>query len=197
MNKMVSAATFIFGAVIGSAATWYFAKNYYERIAQEEIDSVKKVFTVKKNDDDSKTSDGESKPEEEPEPAEELEKECHDYSKLLAEHRYYNETEEDTKVDDTIDTQPYPIDPDEFGLFEYDQIELTYYADGVLTDDWNIPIDDVEGTVGNDFADYFGEYEDDAVYIRNDRLKNEYCILADVRNHSEVILYEKNEADME
>ena len=36
---------FAVGAAIGSAATWYFVKTKYERIAQEEIDSVKEEFS--------------------------------------------------------------------------------------------------------------------------------------------------------
>ena len=35
---------FAVGAAIGSAVTWKLLKTKYERIAQEEIDSVKEVF---------------------------------------------------------------------------------------------------------------------------------------------------------
>ena len=41
---------FVVGAAAGSAATWLYAKKYYERIAQEEIDSVKAVFSEHKPD---------------------------------------------------------------------------------------------------------------------------------------------------
>lgn len=40
----------VVGAAAGSAATWLYAKKYYERIAQEEIDSVKAVFSERKPD---------------------------------------------------------------------------------------------------------------------------------------------------
>ena len=79
------------------------------------------------------------------------------------------------------------IPPDEFGEDDdYDLISITYYADGVLADDGNYPIDDVEDTVGPDALDSFGEWEDDAVYVRNDKRKCYYEILRDVENYSDL-----------
>ena len=48
-------------------------------------------------------------------------------------------------------------------------------------------IDDIAGTVGEDFADHFGEYEDDSVHIRNDVARCEYEILADLRSYSDAL----------
>lgn len=45
---------------------------------------------------------------------------------------------------------------------------------------------DIEDTVGEDFAEHFGEYEDDSVFIRNDRLRCDYEILRDNRSFSDV-----------
>ena len=39
-HKVANVLAFVAGAVIGSAITWKFVKTKYERIAQEEIDSV-------------------------------------------------------------------------------------------------------------------------------------------------------------
>ena len=45
MNSTLSKVLiFAAGAAIGSAVTWKLIKEKYERIAQEEIDSVKEVF---------------------------------------------------------------------------------------------------------------------------------------------------------
>ena len=44
MNKLSYLLAFAAGALIGSAATWYFVKDKYEKLAQEEIDSVKETF---------------------------------------------------------------------------------------------------------------------------------------------------------
>lgn len=42
MSKGFCFAAFLSGVIAGAAAGWQYAKRKYERIAQEEIDSVKK-----------------------------------------------------------------------------------------------------------------------------------------------------------
>ena len=83
--------------------------------------------------------------------------------------------------------KPRVIPPEEFGEEDYAVISLNYYADGVLADDWDKVIEDVENTVGEDFANHFGEYEDDSVFVRNDELEKDYEILLDMRNYSDVV----------
>ena len=70
---------------------------------------------------------------------------------------------------------------------EYEQISLTYYADGVLADENDEVIEDVEDAVGIDSLNHFGEYEDDSVFVRNDARKCDYEILLDQRTYSEVV----------
>ena len=68
--------------------------------------------------------------------------------------------------------EPFIIRPEEYGeLHAYETLSLNYYADGVLTDDLDNPIEDVESLVPADFADHFGEYDDNAVFVRNDNLE--------------------------
>ena len=81
---------------------------------------------------------------------------------------------------------PYVITPEEFDEEGYETISLTYYADGVLTDEQDFPIEDVEDTVGNDALNSFGEYEDDSVYVRDDDKGIDYEILLDVRKYSDL-----------
>ena len=79
------------------------------------------------------------------------------------------------------------IDPEEFGDEEdYDQVNLTYYADGVLTDDFDNPIEDVEAMVGDYALNSFGDFEPDAVHVRNDATKTYYEILRDERNFADL-----------
>ena len=80
------------------------------------------------------------------------------------------------------------IPPDEFGeLDEYETIDLVYYADKVLTDDDDQLVEDINNVVGFSSLESFGVYEDDAVFVRNDRLKCDYEILLDQRNYWDVI----------
>ena len=97
-----------------------------------------------------------------------------------------------------IGTPPYIISPEEFDTEDgYDTVSLTYYTDGVLTDDDNNVIEDIENTVGEDFAKHFGEYEDDSVFVRNERLMTDYEILMDYRPFNDVVATGTNPKDDE
>ena len=106
--------------------------------------------------------------------------------------------DKEDKVEDV--EKPYVIRPEEFGEIEdYELISLTHYSDGVLADDDDEEIEDeeVDEVVGADYADHFGEYEDDRVLVRNDRLKCDYEICLDQRKYSELhnITYHKGFPD--
>lgn len=182
MSKVKGLIIFVIGAAVGSAATWRFAKKKYERIAEEEINSVKEAFSKREQD----TADVEIKAETQPIIDASLKKvddkpDIFAYAEILKNESY---VPEETKM---IENEPHIISPDEFGEFEdYDTISLTYYADQILVDDWGDKIDDVDDIVGTESLTHFGEYEDDAVFVRNDRLKCDYEILMDERTYSEV-----------
>lgn len=168
MRKASYILTFLSGVAIGAAAAWYGLKTRYEQLAQEEIDSVKEAFSKKKE------------PEQPKETAEK--QEFTDYSARAAKYQPKDEREEDKIVD-----KPYVISPDEFGEFEdYEKISLIFYSDGILIDDNYEPVDDVEDLVGAESLNHFGEYEDDSVFVRNDRLKCDYEILLDHREYGDV-----------
>ena len=110
-------------------------------------------------------------------------KDCNysDYSKTER-----NKPEEGPEEKDTSD--PYVISPEEFGEDDtYDRINLTYYADGVLADENDEEVENVDGTVGLDSLETFGTYEDDSVHVKNDRLRAYYEILRDERNYEDVM----------
>ena len=183
-NKTACVVSFAVGALIGSAATWIFAKKYYENIAQDEIDSVKKEF--------SKMRNANSEPSDHEEPHNDIPSLKETSDKI--EHYNYTDhskkEEQDISVKEVQDVNdPYVISPDEYGEYmDYEQISLTYFSDGVLADEDTLDvIDDISGTVGDDFADHFGEYEDDSVHIRNDATRCEYEILADLRTYSDAL----------
>lgn len=84
--------------------------------------------------------------------------------------------------------KPYVISPDEFGEIDnYEEISMTYYSDGVLADDNDNIVNDVEDIIGTESLTHFGEYEDDSVFVRNDCLKCDYEILLDSRKYSDVL----------
>jgi hypothetical protein len=201
-NKIASFMMFIFGAAVGSVVTWQYAKKKYEQIAQEEIDSVKETFSklkeVKSKDNESEENNINTKTivervKDKPSIVE--------YAAKLRKQGYTNYSDTDSLSEEEVDEnmindKPYVISPDEFGEFyDYETISLTYYADQILADEDDELVEDIEETVGFESLNAFGEYEDDSVFVRNDRLKCDYEILLDQRKYSEVIKRRPHEVD--
>lgn len=186
-NRSLFSLGFIIGAASGATVAWYLLKDKYETLAQEEIDSVKEVFarreqemkdeTVKRNVAEGIKDSDRTKPD------------LKEYAEQLKKNgytRYSDLSADDGGVSDK-QTKPYVIPPEQFGdNEEHEQISLTYYADGVLADENDEVIEDVEDAVGIDSLNHFGEYEDDSVFVRNDARKCDYEILLDQRTYSEV-----------
>lgn len=175
---------FAMGLVIGAAATQRYAMKKYSQIAQEEIDSVKETFSrLQKSEKAEKKPESESKPEVK-------EEDVNKAKEILRDNGYVRDVEEKTdgKERRMRRRKPYVISPEEFSEEnDYDVISLNYYADGVLTDDNDEEIEDVEETVGTESLTHFGEYEDDSVYVKNDVRKCVFEILLDHRRYSDVI----------
>lgn len=194
MNKATGIAAFIFGVAVGSGATWYFLKDKYEKLAQEEIDSVKRVFSKRNRDisedvEDEKPEEPQTKPVDSTCVNYERALNALDYTTYSAETPVKEEKQEEEETEEPMnDGHPYVIPPEEFGMEDdYDQISLTYFSDHILTDENNEIVEDVERVVGFDSLNHFGEYEDDSVFVRNDRLKCDYEILLDQRRYSDVL----------
>lgn len=198
-NTIKNIFVFSIGAAIGSFITWRFTKTMYKRIAQEEIDSVKEIYSKKSEKDEGEDKEIYSNKSEkdEDEDIDNVEKvKCDD---RFSYENYRTSSEEITKYDEILNKngykkggseetgnygRPYYISPEEFAEDdEYEVISLRYYADDVLTDEVDDVIYDWENTVGEDFSDHFGEYEEDSVFVKNDRLKCYYEILRDEDNY--------------
>ena len=193
---------FVLGAAAGSLATWKLIEKKYKDIAQEEIDSVKDTFSkMKKNEYPDKLEDYpdfeefDDSDDEESKSEQKIDRnnkpDIVEYAKILSETGYTNYAERQDKkekkgVEPVEDERPYVISPDEFGEKDgYENVTLTYYADGVLTDYFDNVISNVDEVVGFDSLDHFGEYEDDAVFVRNEKMETDYEILRDLRDFNE------------
>lgn len=177
MNKGLLIFAFSLGAAVGSVITWRIAKDKYEQLHKEELEEKRKKARgdepsfKQTNDTEEATIDHDP-----------------ELDKLL--DRYSSPAVKNNKKGDVEDVKPpYVISPDKFGeIFEYDLVNLTYYEDEVLIDDeTDDPIDDLDNTVGEDFASHFGEYEDDSVHIRNEELMIDYEILREPRKYSDIL----------
>lgn len=212
MNKtLISAIAFVTGAAIGSVTSWQLLKKYYEQISREEIDSVKEVYARKIRECEH-SNDSDDNVSEEPVIADDIDTDADsekdelsvmEYAKILSEQGYtnYSNSEDVPLINDPLASKiveeedeyeepngPYVIPPEDFGDDEeYERITLTYYADNILADDNDERIVDIESLVGYEALESFGEYEDDAVHVINDRLRSYFEILKDERTYDEVI----------
>lgn len=179
-----STVIFSVGIAVGAAIAHTWTKRKYENLIDDEINSVIEEF-----------SNNTPRVEKDPEIQEKIQKNLHkpdifSYARDMKEKYKYNtvsdkikekkKKEEEEDEDDQQDG-PYLITADEFGEYdEYQQISLKYYADGILADELDNIIDDVEEIVG-DALDHFGDedQEEYAVYVRNDGKQSDYVVVMD------------------
>ena len=181
---------FILGAAIGSVATWYVSKKYYEKKNQEDIDSVKQVFTYKKPENDNVEYEKEVYEAPKTVTLDETKKiekpDVMEYAARIKSEGYVDYSTSKPQV--TNEKRPYVISPDEFGEFDdYSKISFMYYADHVLCDELDQIVDNADELIGIESLGTFGQYDDDSVYVRNDLRKTDYEILRSLRTYSEVI----------
>lgn len=175
---------FTTGAAIGSVVTWKLVKTKYEQIANEEIESVREFYAQK--DKEKLTDDAYGEDEEEPD-AEEDEKtvEMKKYRDIISSEGYYGEEKEGNEP--MVDDKPFVISPDDAEDSDYSIECLDYYeGDETLVDAFGDVVENIEETVGADFASHFGEYEPDTVFVQNDEHGLIYEICRDYRSYSEV-----------
>lgn len=104
------------------------------------------------------------------------------YNNILSKYKGEHPKEE---IDDSTppDEGPYVIPPYEMGIMEgFDVLEFTYYeGDDVLLTNLGeiVSMEDRDKMVGEEALNSFGEYEDEAVHVRNIALKTDYEILYD------------------
>ena len=172
LNKVL---WFTAGAIVGAAVTYNYFKTKYERIAQEEIDSVKRAF-----------SEPTTAEEVTDEPAEGIIAHAQD---IIRQHGYASAEEPAEPIGEEVKGvhRPYVISPAEFDTIDdYEVFSLNYYADGVLADDMGNVVENIDSMVGRDSLTHFGEYEDDSVHVRNDALKCDFEILRDLSRYSDI-----------
>lgn len=168
---------FIFaaGAAIGSIATWIIMDEKC-RMLEEDVNASRELYLSDRHDSENATVAENRKSDEKPDISE--------YINKVKECGYSEEPE-------TEEERPYLIEPGEFGMIDdYDEYSLTYWADGVLSDDDNNDRqieEDIDDVIGVEALDMFGEHEEGVVHIRNDRLKADYEVTRDTRNYADVV----------
>lgn len=185
-RKLSNVLLFTAGVAVGSLVTWRYFKTKYE-VVEDEIEEKIEEPEGESEEDDPEVLESKMSYKKPP---------LKEYVKMVEDNGYapkthVEEVEEEIANGEWNDKdvyEPYIIRPEEYGeLHAYETLSLNYYADGVLTDELDNPIEDVESLVPADFADHFGEYEDDVVHVRNDNLECDYEILRDLRKFTDVV----------
>lgn len=199
-DKLSSVIIFCGGVFIGGFLTWDFFKTKYEKIADEEIASVKETFehreprpdknykveeALKVNDEYINVSPG---------VAERI-------IKIIDSNGYRNysntaiETDKKGGTADMELKQPYVITPEQYeDNVDYTKVSLTWYNDEVLEDDWGNVLDP-DDVIGSDALKTFGQYEKDSVFVRDDDEQIDYEVLLDTRSYKETYGHDPVEAD--
>ena len=185
-RKLSNVLLFTAGVSVGSLVTWRYFKSKYE-VVEDEIEEKTEEAEGESEEDDPEVLESKMSYKKPP---------LKEYVKMVEDNGYVpkthmEEVEEEIANGEWGDKdvyEPFVIRPDEYGeLHAYETLSLNYYADGVLTDELDNPIEDVESLVPADFADHFGEYDDNAVFVRNDNLECDYEILRDLRKFTDVV----------
>lgn len=185
-NSVITGFSFLLGMGIGAYITYIYVKDMYAEIAQEEINSVKEAYIKKTKNLQKDVITEDEKKEKVDKVKNKNKSDISEYAAKLKESGYTNYSEI-SQEDNDVEV-PYVIAPEDYGENdEYETISLTYYSDGVLTDEDDEVITNPGELVGRDFASHFGDYEDDSVFIRNDNRKIDFEILMDYRTYQDVL----------
>lgn len=192
MNSTLSKILiFAAGAGIGSFVAWKITKSRYEEIVKEELESIREAYREKRESDNSRIEkleevsnyikEGFETGLNNPKP------DLFEYANILKEEGYSENQDNTDKKADLVLAGPYVIAPEEFDeLDDYEAVSLTYYEDGVVAHFDGEIVDNFEELIGDDALESFGEYEEDAVFVRNNQLKTDYEILKDYRRYEDV-----------
>lgn len=190
MNKdlLVKGMIFLAGGAIGSVVTWTLVKTKYEQTIEdknEEILFLRDRYSESKIGKKAGESLAEGLKDGMGNPDKLTIQEIRDKVQELG--RINDQTMNDKEEEDEKSVErPYVIAPEEFWEKDYPTIILTYYEeDDILADEHDKIIKNVDELVGKDFADHFGEYEEDSVHIRNHDMGVVYEILRDYGSYKE------------
>lgn len=167
-SKFMCVVAFSLGAAVGTAVSWRILKTTYEQLAKEQIDSVKERYSSEVSKYEGPQDSGEA-----------------EYVEIVS---GYNQdaTRDGVKKEDDCMSKPRVISPEEFAeIEEYETTSLYYFGDGILAHLNGEVVEDVDELVGLDSLERFGEYEDDSVFVRNDKLKCDFEILRDPTNYAD------------
>lgn len=205
MNKNLERILiFAIGGIAGSLITAKIIDKKYAQIAEEEIESIRKMYIEKVGYANAYKSVNQIADEVIKEAQEQsISKE--EYEKIIKDNNYIpqcapaigsleniegiNYINDDVKNELEEYKPPYLIAPEEYGENpDYEMESLTLYADGILCNENNEKIEDIEDLLGSNL-EHFGIYDDNSLFVRNDSRKHDYEIIKVEEKYSEEGIY--------
>lgn len=208
---MIRVLYFLGGVVVGAAATYLILRKKTEQEIQEEIEAFKEnykpVRVITSSNQTEKTAkdlaaENEKKKAELFQMTDIVEKQNYNlFSKpprAIDIHngidegedlRVYSEEDDPGSPREDLAEKPYTISQDDFvnGERYFDKITLNYYDDKTLIEEISGEIiDDIDAAVGWDSLTKFGEYEEDVVFVRNERTSTDYEVIRQYRNYKDL-----------
>ena len=200
---------FFGGVAAGSVATYLYMKDKTEERIAEEVDDVRRTYAkisveTAANDDETpqmRAARNAKRKADMITSSNIIEKQMYNlFTKPLKD--IDDDSEEDAEEEDAyaelVNTQapnegladaPYTISQFEFinGEPYYDKTTLNYYDDDILEEELTEGIiEDIDAVVGRESLTKFGEFEDDVVFVRNEKLCTDYEIIHQHRNFAEI-----------
>lgn len=153
------------GGLVGGLAGYFICKKKYGIIEAEEVKVDEKPETKKEV---HKAQD-------------KYEEELYSASYVKKDKKTGDEEWDDAeKVSPTEpDMVPYQISPEAFAdeHADYAKLTMVYYEDNEVLVNEEEECVDIDSTIGYDAINHFGDFEKDAVFIRNEALGNDYEVL--------------------
>lgn len=195
MNKaLVASLSFILGAGAGIAIGIISTKRKYEDIADREIDSVKKLyenhFSKPQETSNDQNTNKEEAPDQQPLKGKTPYTKFYKSGDVIPGDKPIDLETNNGPIKNVKKDEPHflIVSPEFYRESEYESITLTYYADKILADEDFVVIHNPSEVIGDEALNAFGRYEDDCVYVRDNKLHIDYEIILDTRKYSEVVL---------
>lgn len=181
-TKFYCAVSFAIGGISGFLFANHVLKEKYDKIVEEEVESIKASFRKYQIDQEA-----------EKESEEEIEAIKQEYEELVDNLGY------GTISEDTVEESPEPnenevhhmiISEDQFGKIEdYETITLLLLQDGVMVDDDydRMSDEEIQWAIGDVDLKAFAKSDAETMYIRNNRIKVYYEIVKDDQTYAEVV----------
>lgn len=188
---------FIVGAVAGCTSTYFLVKKKIEDRADKEIEEVIERFRDRSEPaEQTIENDSEEDVIEEIHNAIEVIDKDKETALTIIKELQYDQTSEESEYTVQIENddgiKPYIITEDEYGEFGNEEINLMYYADGILADDYDNIVSDVEETVGDALKSFDNDQYLETLYVRNEERLTDYVILRSENNYTDIVERSKN-----